>query len=105
MILLSMKLKNKNWRNIKTGYDIIIQGHETGEYKNYRTYRTPGKDKKGNKIEDTHAILYLGINDNGQFEFLDQWVNKIEKMTIDDFKDKKNLKPRLIIDEPNKDTT
>lgn len=76
-----------------------------GEYKNYRTYRSPGKDKEGNKIEDTHAILYLGINDNGQFEFLNQWVNKIEKMTIEDFKDKKNLKPRLIIDEPNKDAT
>ncbi len=74
------------------------------EYKNYRTYRFPGKDKEGNKIEETHAILYLGINKEGEFEFLNQWVNKIEKMTINDFKHKKNLKPRIILDEPNKDS-
>ncbi len=70
------------------------------EYKRYKSYGTPGKDERGNKIEDTHVILYLGINDKEQPEFLHQWINQKEKITIDDFKERKNLKPTYILDEP-----
>jgi hypothetical protein len=68
------------------------------EYKRYKSYGTPGKDEKGNKIEDTHVILYLGINNNKKPEFLHQWINQKEKITIEDFKERKNLKPTLILD-------
>jgi hypothetical protein len=72
-----------------------------GEYKKYKSYSIPGKDKKGNKIEDTHVILYLGINDKEQPEFLHHWYNQREKININDFKDRKNLKLSLILDSPD----
>jgi hypothetical protein len=71
------------------------------EHRRYKTYSSPGKDKKGNNIENTHVLLYLGINDNKEPEFLHQWINKREKITIEDFKDRKNLKPTLILDTPD----
>jgi hypothetical protein len=71
-----------------------------GEYKRYKSYRALGKDKKGNKIEDTHVILYLGINNEKKPEFLHYWDNKREKITIEKFKKRKNLKPTSILDEP-----
>lgn len=65
-------------------------------------YKYAGKDEKGNKIEDTHVILYIGINKNKEPEFIHKWVDKTERITIDDFKERKNLKPTYILDEPGK---
>lgn len=81
---------------------MIITKRDMGpkEYRKYKSYGTPGKDEMGNKIEETHVILYLGINDQKQPEFLHQWINQREKITIEDFKARKNLKPTIILDTP-----
>ncbi len=81
---------------------MIITKRDMGpkEYRKYKSYGTPGKDEKGNKIEETHVILYLGINDQKQPEFLHQWINQREKITVEDFKNRKNLKPTIILDTP-----
>lgn len=88
---------------LKPGMIIVAKRDmKPGEHKKYKSYRGPGKDEKGNKIEDTHVILYLGINDKGEEEFSDQWINQMGKITVNKFKDRKNLKPTLILDELDK---
>lgn len=95
-------LKNKIIEGTLEPGMMVVAKRDMGpkEYKRYKSYGTPGKDERGNKIEDTHVILYLGINDQKQPEFLHQWINQKEKITIEDFKNRKNLKPTIILDTP-----
>lgn len=74
------------------------------KYTSYPTkgYKYAGKDEKGNKIEDTHVILYIGINKNKEPEFIHKWVDKTERITIQDFAKRDSLKPTYILDEPGK---
>jgi hypothetical protein len=102
--IISESIKNLILYDIlKPGMMIVSKRDmKPDEYKKYKSGKIPGLDKKKNKIEDTHVILYLGINDNKEPEFFHQWENQREKITIEDFKDRKNLKPTLIIDTPDK---
>ncbi len=52
----------------------------------YRTSHENTRDLKGEKAKYTHVILYAGLNDNGQPEFLHQYGWKKEKITQEDFK-------------------
>jgi hypothetical protein len=54
------------------------------------------KDSQGNKAEYTHVLLYVGLNDNKQPEFIHQFGRRIEKITEKDF-EKRKLTPKEII--------
>lgn len=91
---------------LKPGMMVVVKRQmKPNEYLAYKSYNRAGRDKKGNKIEDTHVLLYLGLNDNGEEEFAHYWYNKKEKIIPDKFKERKNLKPTLILDEPDKSTS
>jgi len=54
------------------------------------------KDKKGQTVKYTHAILYLGLRDDGRPEFVNQLGRRIERITDKDFA-KKEFTPKEII--------
>ena len=68
----------------------------------YKKYGNRGFDKKRNKIDYTHVMLYIGLNKEKQPEFIQHWGRKIEKITLEDFKDRKNMKLTQILDSPDK---
>jgi hypothetical protein len=109
-----------DWK-LEPGMGILAKRDmKPGEYKKYYTNKKkPGKDKMGNKIEESHVIEYLGLIDISELKdateeekrlgglepiFLHHWKTSREFIRIKDFKDKKNLKLTKIIDEPSKNT-
>ncbi len=46
-------------------------------------------DETGKKAKYTHVVLYVGLNDSGEAEFIHQFGRKMEKITEKDFEKKK----------------
>jgi hypothetical protein len=60
-----------------------------------------GKDLKGNTPEYTHVVVYAGVNDNLEPEFVQQYGRKIEKLTLSELVNK-DLIPVEILDTSDK---
>lgn len=61
-----------------------------------KTSHENDKDLEGNKVKYTHIILYAGLNDSGEPEFLHQYGRKKEKINEKDF-EKFGFTPKEII--------
>ncbi len=61
------------------------------------TYNPSSSRNKKNRLY-THVVLYIGINKQGEPEFVHQWGSKIKQWTLSELKAKK-LKPIEVIDE------
>jgi len=77
--------------------NILRQGMLVGiKQPDNKTSHENDKDLEGNKVKYTHIILYAGLNDNGEAEFLHQYGRKKEKISEKDF-EKYGFTPKEII--------
>ncbi len=84
--------------------DLIIRdklepGMLIGVYQPRSSYKNR-KDEKGQKVKYTHVITYLGLNNQGKPEFVNQLGRRIQRITDEDFS-KKKFTPKEIIDSYN----
>jgi hypothetical protein len=105
----NLRYKNKVAHHLKENEDfkelitnnILRPGMMVGvKQPNNRTSYENKKDLEGNKAKYTHVILYVGLNDSGEPEFIHQYGRKKEKITEKDF-EKRKLTPKEIITTKN----